>query len=143
MDWQFVLNGIEAVGVAAAPAIATILMAILGAVFAQLVGYLPGFVRAYVERAYREREAIMADAIRKALVSGIKAALKRGRSGRHALQEAIATAHRTTPESIAHFERTSGMDRQSLLTMAEGAAFDERIKLEAEAVAIPVAGSVS
>lgn len=143
MDWTSILAAIEAAGVAAAPVVASILMAIIGAVFAQLVGHLPGFVRAYVERAYREREAIMADAIRKALVNGLKAALKRGASGPDALQEAIDHALRTTPESIAHFERTSGMDRQSLLTMAEGAAFDERIKLDAETVAIPVAGSVS
>jgi len=143
MDWTSILAAIEAAGVAAAPVVASILMAIIGAVFAQLVGHLPGVVRAYVERAYREREALMADAIRKALVNGLKAALKRGASGTDALQEAIDHAMRTTPESVAHFARTSNMDRASLGVMAAGAAVDLGIALDAEAVAVPVVGSVS
>lgn len=143
MDWQTILNAVESAGVAAAPVIASILMAIIGAVFAQLVGYLPGFVRAYVERAYREREAIMAEAVRKALVNGIKAALKRGVSGPDVLQEAIDHALKTTPESVAHFARTSNMDRASLGIMAEGAALDLGIALDAEAVAVQVVGSVT
>lgn len=143
MDWQTILNAVESAGVAAAPVIASILMAIIGAVFAQLVGHLPSFIRAYVERAYREREALMADAIRKALVNGLKAALKRGASGTDALQEAIDHAMRTTPESVAHFARTSNMDRASLGVMAAGAAVDLGIALDAEAVAVPVVGSVS
>ena len=143
MDWTSILAAIEAAGVAAAPVVASILMAIIGAVFAQLVGHLPGFLRAYVERAYREREVIMADAIRKALVNGLKAALKRGASGPDALQEAIDHALKTTPESVAHFARTSNMDRASLGVMAEGAALDLGIALDADAVAIPVTGSVS
>lgn len=117
-------------GTAAIPVIGTVLMALLSAVFYQLVGYLPGFVRAYVERAYREKEAIMRAAIERALLNGLNAAIAKGRSGNDALSEALNHAIKTQPEGIQHFMRTSNMTRDTLATQAEGLALDHGIVLE-------------
>lgn len=117
-------------GTAAVPVIGAILMGLLSAVFYQLVGYLPGFVRAYVERAYREKEALMRQAIERALLNGLNAAIAKGRSGNDALSEALDHAMRTNPQNVQHFMRTSGMTRETLATQAEGLALDRGIVLE-------------
>ena len=109
-------------------------MLIVGTLFYRLTGLLPGFVRAYVERAYREKEAIFRDAITKAIVNGVTAAANRGKTGRDVLQEAVDHAMQSNPEGVAHFTATSGMNRRTLETMAERAAVDLGIKLNADAV---------
>ena len=63
MDWNIILDFVAQAGTALAPIIATVVMLIVGTLFYRLTGLLPGFVRAYVERAYREKEALFRDAI--------------------------------------------------------------------------------
>ena len=138
MDWMLILDLIGQAGMSAAPVIATIIMTLAGVVFYQLTGLLPGFVRAYVEKVYRDKEALFRDAITKALINGITAAVARGKRGRDALTEAIDHAVKTNPEGVAHFQQTSNMDRQTLLTMAERAAVDLGLKLDADQVSVSV-----
>ncbi len=64
----------------------------------------------------------------------VTSAANRGKTGRDVLQEAVDHAMRTNPEGVAHFTATSGMTRGTLETMAERAAVDLGIKLEAGAV---------
>ena len=130
MDWTIILDFIAQAGTALAPIIATVVMLIVGTLFYRLTGLLPGFVRAYVERAYREREAMFRDAI----TNGVTTAVSRGRKGRDVLQEAVDHAMRTNPDAVQHFMKTSGMNRDTLGVMAERAAVDLGIKLEAGAV---------
>ena len=130
MDWNTILHYAAEFGTAAIPVIGTVLMALLSAVFYQLVGYLPGFVRAYVERAYREKEAIMRQSIERALLNGLNAAIARGRRGDDALSEALDHAMRTNPQNVQHFMRTSNMSRETLATQAKGLALDHGIVLE-------------
>ena len=134
MDWTIILDFIAQAGTALAPIIATVVMLIVGTLFYRLTGLLPGFVRAYVERAYREREAMFRDAITKAITNGVTTAVSRGRKGRDVLQEAVDHAMRTNPDAVHHFMTTSGMNRDTLGVMAERAAVDLGIKLEAGAV---------
>ena len=134
MDWTIILDFLAQAGVALAPIIATVVMLIVGTLFYRLTGLLPGFVRAYVERAYREKEALFRDAITKAIVNGVTAAVSRGTRGRDVLQEAVDHAMRSNPEGVQHFMTTSGMSRDTLGVMAERAAVDLGIKLDAEAV---------
>ena len=61
-------------------------------------------------------------------------AVSRGRKGRDVLQEAVDHAMRTNPDAVQHFMATSGMNRDTLGVMAERAAVDLGIKLEAGAV---------
>lgn len=132
MDWNTILHYAAEFGTAAIPVIGTVLMALLSAVFYQLVGYLPGFVRAYVERAYREKEAIMRQSIERALLNGLNAAIARGRRGDDALSEALDHAMRTNPQNVQHFMQTSNMSRDTLATQAKGLALDNGIVLEGE-----------
>ena len=132
MDWNTILHYAAEFGTAAIPVIGTVLMALLSAVFYQLVGYLPGFVRAYVERAYREKEAIMRQSIERALLNGLNAAIARGRRGDDALTEALDHAMRTNPQNVQHFMRTSNMSRETLATQAKGLALDNGIVLEGD-----------
>lgn len=132
MDWNTILHYVAEFGTAAVPVIGTVLMALLSAVFYQLVGYLPGFVRAYVERAYREKEAIMRQSIERALLNGLNAAIARGRRGDDALSEALDHAMRTNPQNVQHFMRTSNMSRETLATQAKGLALDNGIVLEGD-----------
>ena len=134
MDWTIILDFVAQAGTALAPIIATVVMLIVGTLFYRLTGLLPGFVLAYVERAYREKEALFRDAITKAIVNGVTAAANRGKRGRDVLQEAVDHAMRTNPEGVQHFMKTSGMTRNTLATMAERAAVDLGIKLDAKAV---------
>ena len=134
MDWTIILDFLAQAGVALAPIIATVVMLIVGTLFYRLTGLLPGFVRAYVERAYREKEALFRDAITKAIVNGVAAAVSRGTRGRDVLQEAVDHAMRSNPEGVQHFMTTSGMSRDTLGVMAERAAVDLGINLDAEAV---------
>ena len=134
MDWAIILDFVAQAGFALAPIIATVVMLIVGALFYRLTGLLPGFVRAYVERAYREREAMFRDAITKAITNGVTTAVNRGKRGRDVLQEAVDHAMRTNPDAVQHFMATSGMNRDTLGVMAERAAVDLGIKLDAEAV---------
>ena len=134
MDWTIILDFIAQAGTALAPIIATVVMLIVGTLFYRLTGLLPGFVRAYVERAYREREAMFRDSVEKAIINGVAAAVSRGRKGRDVLQEAVDHAMRTNPDAVQHFMATSGMNRDTLGVMAERAAVDLGIKLEAGAV---------
>ena len=134
MDWTIILDFVAQAGTALAPIIATVVMLIVGTLFYRLTGLLPGFVRAYVERAYREKEALFRDAISKAIVNGVTAAVSRGTRGRDVLQEAVDHAMRSNPEGVQHFMTTSGMSRDTLGVMAERAAVDLGIKLDAEAV---------
>ena len=134
MDWTIIIDFVAQAGTALAPIIATVVMLIVGTLFYRLTGLLPGFVRAYVERAYREKEALFRDAITKAIVNGVTAAVSRGTRGRDVLQEAVDHAMRSNPEGVQHFMATSGMTRQTLETMAERAAVDLNVKLEAKAV---------
>ena len=134
MDWTIILDFVAQAGTALAPIIATVVMLIVGTLFYRLTGLLPGFVRAYVERAYREKEALFRDAITKAIVNGVTAAVSRGTRGRDVLQEAVDHAMRSNPEGVQHFMTTSGMTRQTLETMAERAAVDLNVKLDASAV---------
>lgn len=134
MDWTIILDFAVQAGTALAPIIATVVMLIAGTLFYRLTGLLPGFVRAYVERVYREKEALFRDAITKAIINGVTAAASRGKTGRDVLQEAVDHAMRTNPEGVQHFRRTSGMNRRTLETMAERAAVDLGVKLEAQAV---------
>ena len=136
MDWTIIIDFAAQAGTALAPIIATVVMLIVGTLFYRLTGLLPGFVRAYVERAYREKEALFRDAITKAIVNGVTAAVSRGTRGRDVLQEAVDHAMRTNPEGVQHFMKTSGMTRNTLATMAERAAVDLGIKLDAEAVIV-------
>ena len=121
MDWTIILDFAAQAGFALAPIIATVVMLIVGTLFYRLTGLLPGFVRAYVEKAYREREAMFRDSVEKAIINGVSAALKRGSSGEDALQQAVDHAIKSNPDAVAHFSKTSNMDRAVLLTMAEGA----------------------
>lgn len=134
MDWTVILDLIAQGGIAIAPYIASAVMLVVGVLFYRLTGFLPGFARAYVERAYREKEALFRDAITKAIVNGVTAAANRGKTGRDVLQEAVDHAMRTNPEGVQHFMATSGMTRQTLETMAERAAVDLNVKLDAKAV---------
>ena len=134
MDWTIILDFAAQAGFALAPIIATVVMLIVGTLFYRLTGLLPGFVRAYVERAYREREAMFRDGITKAITNGVAAAAHRGKRGPDVLQEAVDHAMRSNPEAVAHFSKTSNMSRDTLGVMAERAAVDLGIKLEAEAV---------
>ena len=134
MDWTIILDFAAQAGTALAPIIATVVMMIVGTLFYRLTGLLPGFVRAYVERAYREKEALFRDAITKAIVNGVTAAVSRGTRGRDVLQEAVDHAMRSNPEGVQHFMATSNMTRQTLETMAERAAVDLNVKLDAKAV---------
>ena len=70
MDWTIILDFVAQAGTALAPIIATVVMLIVGTLFYRLTGLLPGFVRAYVERAYREKEALFRDAITKRVNGG-------------------------------------------------------------------------
>lgn len=124
-------------GTAAIPVIGTVLMALISAVFYQLAGYLPGFVRAYVERAYREKEAIMRQSIERALLNGLNAAIAKGRRGDDALSEALDHAMRTNPNNVQHFMRTSNMTRDTLATQAQGLALDHGIPLVDEPDTMP------
>lgn len=134
MDWTIILDFIAQAGTALAPIIATVVMLIVGTLFYRLTGLLPGFVRAYVERAYREREAMFRDAITKAIITGVAAAAHRGKRGQDVLQMAVDHAMRSNPEAVHHFMSTSGMTRDTLGVMAERAAVDLGVKLEAGAV---------
>ena len=134
MDWTVILDLIAQGGIAVAPYIASAVMLVIGFAFYRATGFLPGFVRAYVERAYREKEALFRDAITRAIVNGVTAAVSRGTRGRDVLQEAVDHAMRTNPEGVQHFMSTSGMTRQTLETMAERAAVDLNVKLDAQAV---------
>lgn len=134
MDWTVILDLIAQGGIAIAPYIASAVMLVVGVLFYRLTGFLPGFARAYIERAYREKEALFRDAITKAIVNGVTAAVSRGTRGRDVLQEAVDHAMRTNPEGVQHFMATSGMTRQTLETMAERAAVDLNVKLDASAV---------
>lgn len=134
MDWTIILDFVAQAGTALAPIIATVVMLIVGTLFYRLTGLLPGFVRAYVEKAYRDREAMFRDAITKAITTGVAAAVNRGKSGQDVLQMAVDHAMRSNPEAVQHFMTTSGMTRQTLETMAERAAVDLNVKLEAKAV---------
>lgn len=134
MDWNTILQFVAEAGHAIAPIIASGLMLIVGTLFYRATGLMPGFVRAYVERAYREREAIMRDSITKALRNGITAAMSRGVSRKDALQEALDHALKTQPDAIKHFAATSNLDRDVLLTMAEREAVDLGIKASADTV---------
>lgn len=134
MDWNTIMQFVADAGMAVAPVVASGVMLIIGTLFYRATGLLPGFVRAYIERAYREREAIMRDSITRALRNGITAAVSRGVSRKDALQEALDHAMKSTPEAVAHFAKTSNMDREVLLTMAEREAVDLGIKANAETV---------
>ena len=134
MDWAIILDFVAQGGIALAPIIASGVMLVVGVLFYRLTGFLPGFARAYVERAYREKEALFRDAITRAIVNGVTAAANRGKTGRDVLQEAVDHAMRTNPEGVQHFMQTSGMNRRTLETMAERAAVDLGVKLEAQAV---------
>ena len=134
MDWTIILDFVAQAGTALAPIISTVVMLIVGTLFYRLTGLLPGFVRAYVERAYRDREAGFRDSVEKAIINGVAAAAHRGRRGRDVLQEAVDHAMRTNPDAVQHFMATSGMTRQTLETMAERAAVDLNVKLDASAV---------
>lgn len=134
MDWNTILQFVAEAGSAVAPVVASGVMLIIGTLFYRATGLLPGFVRAYIERAYREREAIMRDSITKALRNGITSAISRGASRPDALQEALDHAMKSTPDAVAHFAKTSNMDRGVLMTMAEREAVDLGIKANAETV---------
>lgn len=134
MDWTIILDFAAQAGFALAPIIATVVMLIVGTLFYRLTGLLPGFVRAYVEKAYRDREAGFRDSVEKAINKGVKAAVNRGKRGRDVLQEAVDHAIRTNPDAVQHFTETSNMSRDTLGVMAESAAVDLGIKLDAEAV---------
>lgn len=132
MDWNTVLHYAAEAGTAAIPVIASVAMALLSAVFYQLVGHLPGFVRAYVERAYREKEAMMRQSIERALLNGLNAAIATGRTGNDALSDALDHAMRTNPQGVQHFMRTSNMTRATLAQQAVGLARDRGIAVEIE-----------
>lgn len=134
MNWNIIIDFAAQAGTALAPIIATVVMLIVGTLFYRLTGLLPGFVRAYVEKAYRDREAMFRDGVEKAITNGVAAAAHRGKRGQDVLQEAVDHAMRSNPEGVHHFMATSGMTRQTLETMAERAAVDLGIKLDAEAV---------
>lgn len=128
MDWSIILHTIAEAGNAAAPVIASGIMVLVGVVFYQLTGFLPGFVRAYIEKVYRDNEAKMSEGITRALRNGIATAMARGMHGGDALSYAIDHAIKTRPEAVAHFKQTSNMDRQSLAVMAEAQAVDLGLK---------------
>ena len=134
MDWTIILDFVAQAGTALAPIISTVVMLIAGTLFYRLTGLLPGFVRAYVEKAYRDRAAVFRDAITKAITNGVTTAVNRGKRGRDVLQEAVDHAMRTNPEAVQHFTATSNMSRDTLGVMAERAAVDLGIKLDAGAV---------
>lgn len=134
MDWNIILDLVAQAGTALAPIIATVVMLIVGTLFYRLTGLLPGFVRAYVEKVYRDREAMFRDSITKAITNGVAAAAHRGKRGQDVLQEAVDHAMRTNPDAVQHFMATSNMTRQTLETMAERAAVDLNVKLDASAV---------
>ena len=133
MDWTIILDFAAQAGFALAPIIATVVMLIVGTLFYRLTGLLPGFIRAYVEKAYRDREAMFRDSVEKAITNGVAAAAHRGKRGRDVLQEAVDHAMRSNPEAVQHFMATSNMSRDTLGVMAERAAVDLGIKLDAEA----------
>ena len=95
MDWTIILDFAAQAGFALAPIIATVVMLIVGTLFYRLTGLLPGFVRAYVEKAYRDREAMFRDGVEKAITNGVAAAAHRGKRGRDVLQEAVDHAIRS------------------------------------------------
>lgn len=134
MDWNTILQVIADAGHAVAPVIANVVMLVAGVLFYRATGFLPGFVRAYVERAYREKEALFRDSITRALRNGITAAVSRGKTGPDALQEALDHAMKSNPEAVAHFTRTSNMDRETLRVMAERESIDLGMKLTAPVV---------
>ena len=134
MDWTIILDLVAQAGFALAPIIATVVMLIMGTLFYRLTGLLPGFVRAYVEKAYRDREATFRDSITKAITKGVKAAVNRGKRGQDVLQEAVDHAMRTNPDAVQHFTETSNMSRDTLCVMAESAAVDLGINMDADAV---------
>ena len=134
MDWTIILDFAAQAGIALAPIISTVVMLIAGTLFYRLTGLLPGFVRAYVEKAYRDREAVFRDAITKAITNGVTTAVNRGKRGRDVLQEAVDHAMKTNPEGVAHFMETSGMTRGTLEVMAESAAVDLGVMLKADTV---------
>ena len=136
MTWDTILQFIAEAGQAVAPIIANAVMLIAGVLFYRATGFLPGFVRAYVERAYREKESLFRDSITRALRNGITAAVARGKAGPDALQEAIDHALKTQPDAVAHFARTSNMDRQVLGVMAEREAVDLGHKLTTATVVV-------
>lgn len=131
-----ILDFVAQAGIALAPVIASALMLIVGTLFYRLTGLLPGFVRAYIEKAYREKEAMFRASIQQAIVNGITAAVSRGKTGRDALSDALAHVLKTQPDAVRHFANTSNMDDQVLLTMAERAAVDLGVKLDANAVVV-------
>lgn len=139
MDWTLLLNYVAEAGIALAPIVASGVMLVVGLVFYQLTGFLPGIVRAYIERIYREKESLFRDSITKALINGIKSAVKGGLSGEDALQAAIDHALKTQPEGTSHFMRTSNMDRETLRTMAAAQAVDLNIQLTSDVVIAPPA----
>ena len=81
-----------------------------------------------------DREAMFRDSITKAITNGVTTAVNRGKRGRDVLQEAVDHAMRTNPDAVQHFMATSNMSRDTLGVMAERAAVDLGIKLDAEAV---------
>ena len=119
MDWTIILDSIAQAGTALAPIIATVVMLIVGTLFYRLTGLLPGFVRAYVEKAYRDREAMFRDAITKAITTGVAAAARRGKRGQDVLQMAVDHAMRSNPKNVAYndlfnvCEHYFGQPRQS------------------------------
>lgn len=129
MDWNTILHFIAEGATALVPVAGLIISLLVGAVFYQLTGFLPGFVRAYVDRAYREKEAIIRQSIERALLNGLNAALTRGRRGDDALTEALDHAMRTNPEGVQHFMQTSNMTRDTLKTQAAGLAYDKGIEI--------------
>ena len=141
MDWTIILDFMAQAGTALAPIIATVVMLIAGTLFYRLTGLLPGFARAYVEKAYREREAMFRDSVEKAIINGVTTAVNRGKRGRDVLQEAVDHAMRTNPDAVQHFMATSNMSRDTLGVMAERAAVDLGIKLDAEAVIADAGGN--
>ena len=140
MDWNTILDLVAQAGFALAPIIATVVMLIVGTLFYRLTGLLPGFIRAYIEKAYRDREAVFRDAITKAITNGVTTAVNRGKRGKDVLQEAVDHAMRTNPDAVQHFMATSNMSRDTLGVMAERAAVDLGIKLDAEAVIADAGG---
>ena len=136
MSWDTVLQYVAEAGHALAPVIANVVMLIAGVLFYRATGFLPGFVRAYVEKAYRDKEALFRDSITRALRNGITAAVARGKTGPDALSEAIDHAMKSNPDAVAHFVRTSNMDRETLRVMAERESVDLGHKLTAPAVVV-------
>lgn len=122
MDMTTIAQMLADAGSTLAPWVATVVMALIGALFYRATAFLPGFARAYIEGVYRANEARMRDSITRALRNGIDTAMVKGFHGGDVLSYAIDHAVRTNPEAVAHFKATSGMDRQSLEVMAQGLA---------------------